>query len=66
MMEFMTESKKTRSKFTVKGDKKRAFLTVSGEAATNAKVVKEIERVRTSGGSFDEVCWIARQLANTY
>lgn len=65
-MEAVYNSTKTRSTFIARGDKERAYLIVNGEASTNSKVIKEIERVRKEGGSFDTVAWTARMLANTY
>lgn len=59
-------SSKSNSRFVVKGEPKRAFLAVEGEAATKAKVQKQCEMVRKGGGSFDEVCWIARMLAREF
>ena len=56
--------KRTRSVFIAKGTKERAFLIVTGEAATLPKVIKEIARVRTGGGDFNTVAWTARKLAN--
>lgn len=60
------KSKKSRSVFTVSGKKERAFLTVSGEAATNRKVQDEVARIRKSGATLDEAVWTAKMLANTY
>ena len=60
------KSLKSNSRFIVKGEKNRAFLAVEGEAATIAKVQKQCENVRKCGGSFDEVCWRARQLARDF
>ena len=60
------KGKKTRSTFIAKGTKERAYLIVTGEASTNRKVLKEIERVRTGGGDFDTVAWTARKLANEF
>ena len=59
-------SSKSRSTFVARGTKDRAFLVVNGEAATVGKVVKEVERIRTGGGSFWEVNALAKQLAATY
>lgn len=58
--------KRTKSTFIAKGTKERAYLIVTGEVSTNRRVLKEIERVRVSGGSFDEVAWTARKLANEF
>ena len=44
------KSRKSRSEFSVKGTPTRAYLAVSGEAATNPKVLKQIGDVR--GESF--------------
>ena len=60
------KSTKSNSRFIVKGEPKRAFLAVEGEATTIAKVQKQCEMVRKGGGSFAEVCWMARQLARDY
>ena len=57
---------KTGSVFIAKGTKERAYLIVTGEASTNRRVLKEIERVRTGGGDFDTVAWTARMLANEF
>lgn len=68
-MDNMTyEIKSTRSKtiFTVTGDKSRAYLTVSGEAATNRKVLAEVDRIRRGGSDFASAKWTANQLARTY
>ena len=40
------KSRKSRSEFTVKGTPTRAYLAVSGDAATNPKVLKQIDDVR--------------------
>lgn len=66
MMQNEYKSKKSHSVFIVKGDKDRAYLIASGEAATLPKVLKAIERVRKEGGDFATVDWTARQLSNTY
>lgn len=55
--------KKTNSVFTVTGEPKRAFLSVSGEAATDRKVIDEVARVRKCAYDWNTVTWIARQLA---
>ena len=60
------KSLKSNSRFVVKGETKRAFLAAEGEAATNPKVQKQCELIRKGGGSFEEVCWMARQLARDY
>lgn len=60
------KSKKSRSVFTVSRKTERAFLTVSGEAATNRKVQDEVARIRKSGATWDEAVWIAKMLASTY
>ena len=59
-------STKSNSRFIVKGEKNRAYLVAEGEAAIITKVRKQCEMVRTGGGTFDEVCWMARQLARDY
>lgn len=60
------KSTKSHSTFVARGEKDRAYLIVNGEAATKAKVMKEVERVRVGGGSFWEVNALAKQLAATY
>lgn len=60
------KSAKSDSKFIVRGEPGRAYLIVSGEAATNAKVLREVERIRKSGATWDEAVWTARMLAKTY
>ena len=59
-------SAKSNSTFVARGEKDRAYLIVTGEASTKAKVMKEVERVRVGGGSFWEVNALAKQLAATY
>lgn len=66
MMEKEYKSTKSHSTFVARGEKDRAYLIVNGEAATKAKVMKEVERVRIGGGSFWEVNALAKQLAATY
>lgn len=66
MMEKEYRSTKSHSTFVARGEKDRAYLIVNGEAATKAKVMKEVERVRIGGGSFWEVNALAKQLAATY
>lgn len=66
MMEKEYKSKKSHSTFVARGEKDRAFLVVTGEAATKVKVMKEVERVRVGGGTFFEVDALARQLAATH
>ena len=65
-MEQEHKSTKSHSTFVARGEKDRAYLIVHGEAATRAKVMKEVERIRIGGGSFWEVNALARQLAATY
>lgn len=60
------KSSKSHSTFVARGTKDRAFLLVTGEAATIGKVKKEVERIRIGGGSFWEVDTLARQLAATH
>ena len=58
-MDNMTyEIKSTRSNtiFTVTGDKSRAYLTVSGEASTNRKVLAEVDRSQRVGGGSGRGC----------
>lgn len=59
-------SAKSDSKFIVRGDPGRAYLVVSGEAATNVKVQRECERIRRGGSTFEMACWVAREFARTY
>ena len=66
MLESEFKSHKSNSRFVVKGEPKRAYLAVEGEAAVNPKVQKQCEQVRKGGGTFDEVCWMARQLSRDY
>lgn len=58
--------KKSNSIYTVSGTKERAFLTVTGEAYSKAKVQKEIARIRQSGSDWDTAVWTAKMLASTY
>lgn len=60
------KSTKSRTEYTVTEKNGRAHLAVSGEAAAHAKVVKQINEVRLGGGTFEMVCWMARQLAHTF
>ena len=67
--DFLTEdikSTKSNSTYSVQGTEQRAYLIVTGEAATKAKVMKEVDRIRTGGGTFAEVKWTAKMLARTY
>ena len=59
-------SKKSRSTFTVTGDKGSAFITVSGEASSIRKAQDEIARVRRGGCDWDTAIWTAKMLAATY
>lgn len=52
MMEKEYKSTKSHSTFVARGEKDRAYLIVNGEAATKAKVKKEVERIRIGGGSW--------------
>lgn len=60
------KSKKSHSIFAAKGTPRRAFIAVTGEAATNAKVLKAVNGIRVSGADFATAEWTARMLANTY
>lgn len=60
------KAKKSRSVFTAKGTPSRAFLAVTGEAATNSKVMKAINQIRVKGADFATADWTARMLANTF
>ncbi len=60
------KSRKSRSEFSVKGTPTRAYLAVSGDAATNPKVLKQIDDVRKGSYDFATVDWMARQLKETY
>lgn len=60
------KSTKSRTEYTVTEKNGRAYLSVTGEAAAHAKVVKQINEVRLGGGTFEMVCWMARQLAHTF
>lgn len=66
MNEKSHKSTKSNSVFTVSGEKDRAYLVVSGEAATKPKVINEIKRIRREGADFATVDWIARQMSATY
>ena len=66
MSEKEYKSAKSDSMFIVRGEPRRAYLIVSGEASTNTKVMKEVERIRRGGASFEMACWIAREFARTY
>lgn len=60
------KSTKSHTEYTVTEKNGRAHLAVSGEASNHAKVMKHINDVRRGGGSFEMVCWMARQLAHTF
>lgn len=66
MIEKEYRSAKSDSMFIVRGEPKRAYLIVSGEAAANAKVQRECERIRRGGATFEMACWVAREFARTY
>lgn len=66
MSEKEYRSTKSHSTFIARGEKDRAYLLVTGEAAEKAKVRKEVERIRIGGGSFWEVDALAKQMAATY
>jgi len=59
-------SQKSDSVYTAVGEKDRAFLQVTGHAATIPKVKRIVDNVRIGGGTFDQVDFIARQLSHTY
>ena len=58
--------KKSHSIFAAKGTPRRAFIAVTGEAATNPKVLKAVNGIRVSGADFATADWTARMLSNTY
>lgn len=60
------KSTKSRTEYTVTEKNGREHLSVSGEASIHAKVMKQIDDVRRGGGSFEQVCWMARQLSQTF
>lgn len=60
------KSTKSHTEYTVTEKNGRAHLAVSGEASNHAKVMKQINEVRLGGGTFEMVCWMARQLAHTF
>ena len=60
------KSTKSHTEYTVTERNGRAYLSVTGEVAAHAKVVKQINEVRLGGGTFEMVCWMARQLAHTF
>ena len=60
------KSTKSHTEYTVTEKNGRAYLFVTGEAAAHAKVMKQINEVRLGGGTFEMVCWMARQLAHTF
>ena len=71
MMDYANEffeyrSEKSRSVFIARGTKLRAFLQVTGEAATNQKCIKEVDRIRRQGATMYEVKMTARQFSKTY
>jgi hypothetical protein len=60
------KSTKSHTEYTVTEKNGRAHLSVSGEASNHAKVMKQINDVRRGGCSFELVCWMARQLSQTF
>ena len=60
------KSIKSEYTFTATGTNERAFITCSGEAASNPKVQAEILRIRKGGCDFATAAWTARMLAITY
>lgn len=60
------KSTKSHTTYTVKGEKDRAFLAVSGDMATNRKVMGEVDRIRRGGADFATAKWTANMLAKTF
>ncbi|MBO6063456.1 MAG: hypothetical protein J6P62_05725 [Bacteroidales bacterium] len=65
-MEAEFRSAKSDSVFKASGDRGRAYLSVTGKAATVAKVKKEVERVRREGADFETAKFLASQMAKNY
>lgn len=65
-MQVEYKSTKSESVFKVTGEKDRAFLEVSGQASTKAKVTKEVERIRRQREDFETVAFIAREFSRTH
>lgn len=65
-MQVEYKSTKSESVFKVVGEKDRAFLEVSGQASTKAKVMKEVDRIRRQRENFDMVAFIAREFSRTH
>lgn len=59
-------SEKSKSAYTVTGEKNRATIQVSGEACENAKVKAELKRIHTVACDWDTAEWTARMLSKTY
>lgn len=67
MMEKEYKSSKSRSTFVARGEKDKAFLIVTGEAATIGKVKKAVEQITLARGKeFWFVNATAKQLANQH
>lgn len=65
-MQVEYKSTKSETLYKVTGEKDRAFLEVTGQASTKAKVTKEVERIRRQRENFDTVAFIAREFSRTY
>lgn len=65
-MQVEYKSTKSETLYKVTGEKDRAFLEVTGQASTKAKVMKEVERIRKQRENFDTVAFIAREFSRTY
>ena len=65
-MQVEYKSTKSETLYKVTGEKDRAFLEVTGQASTKAKVTKEVERIRKQRENFDTVAFIAREFSRTY
>lgn len=63
---FEFKSEKSRSIYIAKGNARRAYLQATGEASTNTKVIKEVDRIRRQGATMYEVKMTAKQFSKTY